>query len=455
MNNQKIIDFKNLWIRIKGYIDKIADDFDNQWRKRKRIIGTKFLIAFIFKLVLTRNQQGYGSTLTEMWDVFIEKNMGLGQRKTIVQSSICEARMKLPENVFKRLNSEIINEWEISQGKNILWKNHRIFGIDGSKINLPISFTKLGYGKPGEHSLYPQGLISCLYELKTEIPYDFEMVKHHNERICAIQHLEVLKENDLVVLDRGYFSYQLFLKFIEKKVYVIFRLQRKAGGVFNSFWESDKEEEIITYEPTYQMKRKIIKEDPKCELKAIKLRLIKYTVNNTTYVLATNLFEEKYKINDFKELYHLRWFEEEGYKVIKSIIKAPNFHAKTERGIKQELYAAFNLITIARIFDHKASSQINTGPFNKLHSITKLSSILKINFKNCLMTIARAVEEIIYLSPIKFVNEKLPRMLKSIRSQYQKIRPNRNYPRFSKQIPNKWIKVYKISAKYYNPIATA
>lgn len=33
------------------------------WRKRKRVLGTQFLVTVILKLVQSKNQQGYGRVL--------------------------------------------------------------------------------------------------------------------------------------------------------------------------------------------------------------------------------------------------------------------------------------------------------------------------------------------------------------------------------------------------------
>ena len=46
-----------------------------------------------------------------------------------------------------------------------------------------------------------------------------------NERKCVIGHLKALEPNDLVIFDRGYFSYLLLHEFVQSGVHAIFRLQ--------------------------------------------------------------------------------------------------------------------------------------------------------------------------------------------------------------------------------------
>lgn len=59
------------------------------------------------------------------------------------------------------------------------------------------------------------------------------------------------------------------------------------------------------------------------------------------------------------DVYPGRWGIEELYKVSKRIFIVEDFHAKTERGVKQELFAHFVLITMNRLFANRADSELN------------------------------------------------------------------------------------------------
>jgi hypothetical protein len=66
----------------------------------------------------------------------------------------------------------------------------------------------------------------------------------------------------------------------------------------------------------------------------------------------------------FKDIYYSRWGVEELYKVSKEFIIVDDFHGKSERGVKQELFAHFVLITMNRLCSNKAEDQIS-----KMHSL--------------------------------------------------------------------------------------
>ena len=59
----------------------------------------------------------------------------------------------------------------------------------------------------------------------------------------------------------------------------------------------------------------------------------------------------EYKAKIFDALYHKRWDIEELYKISKEHFGIEEMHAKTDRGVKQEIYAHTVLINIARLLE--------------------------------------------------------------------------------------------------------
>ena len=100
---------------------------------------------------------------------------------------------------------------------------------------------------------------------------------------------------------------------------------------------------------------------PELEIVPIQMRLIKYQIGDNTYCLGTTLIDQNQYSNtqDFIDIYHARWGVEELYKVSKRIFIIEDFHAKSERGVKQEIFAHFVLITMNRIFANQADADLN------------------------------------------------------------------------------------------------
>jgi hypothetical protein len=445
MEVEKSLEF---WSEVKNIFKKTSDKFDAQWQKRKRILSTQLLVAFIIKVVQSNNKQGYGSILNQFWEVCLEKGILLPQPNSIAASSFCEARQKLPEDIFKELNQELLSHWNKVQNLPT-WKGHRLFAIDGSRVNVPRELINDGYKLYAEERgrYYPQGLMSCLYNLQEKIVYDFDFVTHMNERLCALEHMKQLTEKDIIVFDRGYFSYLLLYKVLEQGIQGIFRLQVQEGGTNSKvldFWKSQQDDAVIEYIPSITVIHDLKKKGFNLDIKPLTVRLIKHKIDNETYVYATTLISEAYPKECFAEIYHGRWGIEELYKISKIFIDIEDFHAKTARGVKQELYAHLLLINIARFFEFEAKgllppsreSQPN-GEDASGKSIFNPITLLNINFKNCLLVVGRYLENLIFTG-YELLVDWLPKIISSISSIRQKIRPNRHYPRISHKPSDKW-----------------
>jgi len=152
----------DFWSPLKEVIKDFCAAFDSKWEVRKRIIDTHLLVLFIFKLVLSKNQQGYKNVLIELWK---KQELLSYQKCPVAASSLCESRQKLPEDVFIDLNKVILLHYE--NGKKLpTWLGHRVFAADGSKINLPHDLLLAGYKAPNKDQYYPQGLMSTIYHLE-------------------------------------------------------------------------------------------------------------------------------------------------------------------------------------------------------------------------------------------------------------------------------------------------
>ena len=78
-------------------------------------------------------------------------------------------------------------------------------------------------------------MLSCLYQLKSKIPFDFELSPHADERNLAIGHLDALEKGDIVVYDRGYCSYNMLLAHHQKGIHAVFRLAKNTFKVIDEF----------------------------------------------------------------------------------------------------------------------------------------------------------------------------------------------------------------------------
>ncbi|MCD8543046.1 MAG: IS4 family transposase [Gammaproteobacteria bacterium] len=346
----------NFWSPVQRVIEDVCASFDAKWQTRKRVIDTLFLVLFIFKLVLSKNQQGYKSVLNELWE---QQALIHYQQHPLSSSSLCEARQKLPEEIFLDINKAVLFKRAETHALPT-WHGHRVFAVDGSKVNLPHELLAVGYKAPNREQYYPQGVMSTVYHLESGLIYDCLLIKAGvSERHAVIRQMDMLSPGDVLVLDRGYFSYLVLYQAIEKNIHLVCRLQfGTMNKEIKSFFDSNLTETVIDYFPSESVKSEIKKQGFNLNYRKIKLRLIKYQINNEMYVCATTLIGNEYPVDEFPSVYHGRWGIEELYKISKEFINVEDMHSKTERGVKQELYAHVLLINIARIFEAEVNDQL-------------------------------------------------------------------------------------------------
>lgn len=440
--------FVAMWKEVVDIFHDVAEEYDKRWRVRKRVLGSLLLMLLIFRLVTSKNSQGYGTTIDDLWDSCEKLDLPMPQENSVRASSFCAARKKLDEGIFKRVNREVLDVYGPESFEHG-WMGHRLFAVDGSKLNLPRKLREYGYKTPSDNAHYPQGLLSCMYQVKSQLPFDFNLASHGNERVCAKQHLDTLERNDVVVYDRGYYSYVMLHQHHTARVHAIFRLQEQSCAAIQEFFDGPQTDALVTIYPSKTTQADICKEHPEIDIVPLQMRLLKYEFGGTTFRLGTTLVEEhqRYALQEFMDVYHARWGVEELYKISKRVIEVEDFHAKSERGIKQEVFAHFVLITMSRLFANQADDQLNPNVSTDLPTLQAPPSAtpgetdaakakLKTNFKNCIHVFARSLEQLLILR--ERVATVVQKVFKCIVGQYQRVRPGRSYPRKSMRPDPRW-----------------
>ena len=421
--------FVAMWMKIIEAAGRLAAEHDLTWMRRRRVLNSLIVMLFVFRLVLSRGSKGYATVVAELWDQCRKLRIDLPQHQPVVASSICKARARVHEDLFLDLHREILRQG----GDGGRWKGHRIFAIDGTKMNLPRPLVDAGYPLPNANAHYPQGLVSCLYRLETKTPVDFSLSANADERAAALAHLDALSPGDVVVVDRGYFSFVLLHAMVSRGLHPVFRLQRNSTAVFDDFIDGGRDDALVRVVPKVGVLRKLRAAFPDKQLDPVELRLVKLTAGEDQCTLATTLTDQdRYTRDDLSGLYHGRWGIEELYKTSRIMIAVDEFHGRTERGVRQELYAHFNLIAMTRLLSNRGD-----GLLEELREEGRESQTT--NFKNALAMMAANLEELV-LARAAALAGTIAWMAERILAVRSRLRPGRSYPRQSMKPRSKWIR---------------
>lgn len=336
------------WNNTLQLVREVCDDFDSKWIKRRRVFDTFSLVSVLLNLCAGRSKS-YAQALCQF------------QKNSLVApaaSSLCVARKKLPLAVFAEIRERLLDVWGEVQARES-WFGLCPYAVDGSKINLPRTLSKYGF-KTTKGTFCPQGLLTTLLRVSDKMVISQNLSASFNERSEAVPFLNDLGRKDVVVYDRGYYSFNLLLEHTQAGVHAVFRLPRgKTDKQIQKAWQSKKDDLIVELNPSSPTQLKARKNFSDYPINKTRLRLVKYQIGNVTYMLATTILDPGISPKDFAGLYHERWKIEEFLKNFKTSIEIEEFRSKSILGIEQELAAGTLLWNLA----HHAESLIE--PFKK------------------------------------------------------------------------------------------
>ncbi len=391
----------------------VAAREDARWQKRRRVFSSLLIMLFVLRLVAAPRGQGYRATLCGLWEQCTAAGVELPQDEPPAASTACAAREKLDEAAFRRLHAEIL----ASAPEATPWKGRRILAVDGWRIALPRELAERGFRVPdGTH--HAQGMVSVLYRLRDRIPVDFDLFRHENEREAALTHLDRAVEGDVIVYDRGYWSFAMALAHRERGLDFVFRFNKGANSTFGVSGETE---------------RTVILDAPRDETtlrgRTLRVRLVTYVAGDTRYCLVTSLTDGgRFDVQALSDIYHGRWGVEEMYRTGKAVIEW--FHAKSVRGVRQELYAAFTLVTLARRFSNRCDGDLNAGGGEEG------LPAMRANFRNGLRLVGEI--EALFLRQADAVRQSIARIMAGLSWCIQRERPGRSYPHRSMRPRSRW-----------------
>ena len=358
--------------------------------------------------------------LTKSLSIEIENFISLFKTGTIAKftkSAFVQARKKVKPEVFDRLSQLLINEFYTDNELAIkLWKGFRLLAVDGSRITLPITKElKAIYGetKNQTSTVLVHARCSVLYDVLNKYVLDGKLVPlKQGERDLAITHLEHCKDNDLILYDRGYPSYDLIHQHTQRGLEYLMRVKTNFSGLTMAFEKSKKKSLVVEIYPGRNTKfthKQYTKNSP------IKVRLIRVALaGGQIEILMTSLFNSKaYPTSLFKQLYFKRWGVETFYDQVKNKLKIEHFSGYSNQSIQQDFKAAFFVsnvqtlivseledelkeVSLGKKYDYKINTNISYGLLknrvvtlflNKQHKSIDIVEELKNLFKSHLVPI--------------------------------------------------------------------
>jgi len=351
--------------------------------------------------------------------------------ETISKSAYSQARDKLNYTAFVELANDASDIFYKDYDCKT-YKGFRLLAIDGSMVTLPnnddikkeFCTTNVINQYKDKSKTIVQARVSVLYDVLNNITLDSIITnsKIGEITIAKDNHFKKLIKNDLVIMDRGYPSYELFTT-ITTTYKSDFLIRMKKGFYKDIQFLFDKnslvKDTAVTLKPTT---KKLLKEIQEQNLpQEIKVRFIQVILDDgEVEVLATSVLDnEVLETKDFKELYFKRWVIETFYEIIKNRLSLENFTGLSALTVKQDFYAT--------IFISNLETIVTQGSNEVLENKTNTKFKQKVNKSVSFNTVKNYCFELFYSD--KNIDVIFEEMSKLFLTSTVQIRPNRKFKR--------------------------
>lgn len=319
---------------------------------------------------------------------------------TVTNSAYTQARAKLNYTAFIEMTNETVKLF-YQDGEYNRYKKFRLLAVDGSITILPntddvkkeFNPTPVKCQIKDYQKDVVQSRVSVLYDVMNNLAIDASINNKKNsddnnliaydERNLALQHLEHCNRDDLVVFDRGYPSYELFVKYNLKTNFLV-RLKSTSFAKAKSLFSPHCEKKDVVLEITAPKKIKEWIKKQNLPIK-MKIRFVQVILpNGAVEVLATNVLDSNIlQTSDFMELYARRWDIETYFDILKNRLSLENFTGLTALAVKQDFYATIFLTNYEAIlvYDTNLELQEKTDDNKYAQQVNKAQSFNAIKHK--------------------------------------------------------------------------
>ena len=359
-----------------------------------------------------------------------------GRKRTAVsEEAFVQARQRMPMDFWLWLILLLAQRFQTQHPDALQWKGFRLLALDGTEIALPhwkSLAAAFGTSRNGRRRRRPQARMVMLAFPQCRLPWRYELTPRScHEQTIAMRLLEHVEPRDLVLMDRGFWSYGLFWQVQRRQAFFGIRLRR--GVKLKTLRQLGPDDRLVTWKmPKTSRKRCAWKELADLP-KSLTLLVIRYHMRwfrpsaAVTNVLDPAVIsrEEWVRMATTDEsgrvldagLYHRRWEIETLFcelKVRQGMQRS--LRSRTAEGIAFEVAGHVLLYLLTRWLMFEAAEKYGVPP-------------LRISFTQALREVNDIRHALLLADPQRVRRVLLPRLLWRIAQHLVPLRPGRHYPR--------------------------
>jgi len=367
---------------------------------------------------------------------------------TVAEEAFVQARRRMPWSFWLALLGVLTDQFEAEHGDRVRWKQFRLLALDGTTIKLP-AWKRLrdyfGSASNGRGRRTTQARLVMMQMPLVRMPWRYQLAPlSQGEKTVAARLLGELRPNDLVLMDRGFWSYGAFWQIQQQRAF--FAIRKIAQVKWKVVRRLGYQDVLVRHRPSDSKKKKWAGLP-----KDILLRVINYQIRGfRPSAVVTNVLDpEVVSQQDWVRLtaseaarrvlepglYHRRWEIETTFRELK-VTQGMEGHlrSRSPEGIRYEVAGHVLLYLLVRWLMVEAAGKTGIG------------DSLRLSFKGALEELLDLRQSLLLADPQYARCVLLPRLLERIAAHYVPLRPGRHFPR-----PRDTKAKYKGKGRYQKP----
>jgi hypothetical protein len=393
------------------------------------------------KLVLLIAKLCKKTLSVELEDFFKDLNCSM----SCSVSAFSQQRLKLEPAFFYYWNMVLYNCFYKYYGKEVKrWKNYRLIAADGSSISLinNPSLSEYFGGQSNQQTdfvlaktFYHYDVLNGLILLPYIKPY------RYGELVMAYDAIELIEEDMLTIYDRNFSNYKMVAlhSWQERERKFVIRA-KESQNMIKEFIKSGSESSIEYMQPTPGAIKELRKSGFVITKNTLlKVRLIRVELPDSIEVLITNLWEEDgHPVEQFKELYFMRWGVEINISLQKNILQLESFSGLSAHSVLQDFYATIMMANLHSLLIKDAQKTVEEKCKNRKYPMkvnnNKSCGKLKLNLVSL------------------FINNNILEILKKLHNHFaREVIPIRKGRSFERKVKNRQSKSKHRTFTNYKP----
>lgn len=351
------------------------------------------------------------------------------------EEAFVQARRRMPMDFWLWLILLLGERFQSEHPEAVRWKGFRLLALDGTEIALPHWKTlaqAFGTSRNGRRRRRPQARMVMLAFPQCRLPWRYELTPRScHEQTIGARLLEHVEARDLVLMDRGFWSYGLFWQIQRRQAF--FGIRQRRSVTLKTLRKLGPDDRLVTWRMPKRSRKKCAWKDLPDLPRSLTLRVIRYQMRGfrpsavVTNVLDPAVISRQEWVRMATDdgaghvleagLYHRRWEIETLFcelKVRQGMGRS--LRSRTAEGIAFEVAGHVLLYLLTRWLMFEAAKEYGVPP-------------LRISFTQALREINDIRHTLLLATPQRVRRVLLPRLLWRMAQHLVPLRPGRHYPR--------------------------